>query len=327
MGQQLTQSSSFFRRLFLVLFLFFKAFAFSTTYIWVNPLSSTWNTNANWTPNTGFPNAVADAAVFGNVITGNRVVTLGVPVTVNRIGFDSSFGYTLSGSSLTLQASSGNALIGLTHVNGNGVATISSNCILNSPLTISHDTTSNFTISGVISGNQSLTKTGSGVNTTILSGANTYSGGTFLDQGTLQISNNGNLGTSDLTFIGNSTLNLMTGPTITKNITLNSGAIGVISSNMAATLSGQITGSGNIGITNGTIAFTNTTNNYTGNTIFGASVSGTGGNGILVISDPLQLGATSGIVAWGGSVGTLNIKNTMTIANVPLRLTGALLHN
>src|SRR5262245_8127366 len=72
-----------------------------TTYSWNVDASGNWGTASNWTATSGsgttFPNAVGDAAVFGNAIFANRTVTLDAPFTVGSVTFNNSqFGFTVN---------------------------------------------------------------------------------------------------------------------------------------------------------------------------------------------------------------------------------------
>ena len=77
-----------------------------------------------------------------------------------------------------------------------------------------------YTFGGVISGTGSFAQIGSG--TTILTAANTYSGGTILQQGTLQLANDSALGTGALTTLGAVVVSYAGGVTIANPIVLNS---------------------------------------------------------------------------------------------------------
>ena len=119
-------------------------------------------------------------------------------------------------------------------------------------------------ISGVISGSGALTKIGSG--TLILAGANTYAGGTLLDEGTLGIASNGALGAGALAMAPGTTLQFEAdGLTLPNAIVLNADPTIDTGSN-TDTISGVISGSGSLDkIGSGTLILT-AANTYTGPT-------------------------------------------------------------
>ncbi len=142
--------------------------------------------DANWAPPT-FPNAVDATAVLGNIITANRVITLGQDITVGTLQINDNNNYTVSGSnSLTFDVSSGNAQL---QVSGSGSPTISSPLILNDTLEINKASGGTLTLSGNRSGSGGLIKTGSG--TLNLNGIGSYSGTTEIREGVVNYSTSG----------------------------------------------------------------------------------------------------------------------------------------
>ena len=119
-------------------------------------------------------------------------------------------------------------------------------------------------ISGAISGPGALTKIGSG--TLILAGANTYAGGTFLNEGALGILSNGALGAGALAMAPGTTLQFdADGLTLANAIVLNADPTIDTQSN-TDTISGVISGSGSLDkIGSGTLILT-AANTYTGPT-------------------------------------------------------------
>lgn len=109
------------------------------------------------------------------------------------------------------------------------------------------DQTGSGAYSGIMSGSGSLVKTGTG--TVVLAAANTFSGGTTIDGGTLQIDSTSLRGT------------------ITNNANL------IINENTNATFTQRITGTGGVTKTGaGTLILASTGNNYTGGTTVSAGV-------------------------------------------------------
>ncbi|MBL9115696.1 MAG: autotransporter-associated beta strand repeat-containing protein, partial [Verrucomicrobiaceae bacterium] len=86
----------------------------AATGTWTLNNNGTWTNTANWSGGL-VPNAIGDVALFNQVnLTGNRTVTLDVPVTLGGLVVGDTLGantYTFSGSGLTMQALSGNAFI------------------------------------------------------------------------------------------------------------------------------------------------------------------------------------------------------------------------
>ena len=127
-----------------------------------------------------------------------------------------------------------------------------------------------YAVSNVILGAGSLTQAGTG--TLQLTSSNTYSGGSFLNAGTLAISNNASFGTGAITFASNSTVQALTNLTVTNAYILatNVNATFLVGSGLSLINSGVISGSGTF-----TVAGTGTTiltgnNTYSGGTLVNA---------------------------------------------------------
>ncbi|MCV9936043.1 autotransporter domain-containing protein [Boseaceae bacterium BT-24-1] len=148
--------------------------------------------------------------------------------------------------------------------------------------TLTFDQSSAVTVDNIISGGGSVIK--SGVGTLTLTGANTYTGGTTLNQGTLSVSQDANLGAAsgDLTFGGASTLQVTASFTTARAVVLNANATVEVSASQNFTMDGAITGTGGLAKTgSGTLTLTGT-NFYTGGTTISA--------GTVSISSDANLG-------------------------------------
>jgi fibronectin-binding autotransporter adhesin len=156
------------------------------------------------------------------------------------------------------------------------------------------DRSNDYTFSGIISGRGSLEQDGKG--TTILTGENTYTGGTTIDHGTLQIGDNGTTGS------------------ITGNVT-NKGTLSFDRSD-AYSFSGTISGSGAVEqVGTGTLTLSGA-NTYSGGTtiesgtlvVDSARVLGTGNvmlNGGVLTADPQTIHVTGNY--FQGPGGTLQL--------------------
>lgn len=126
---------------------------------WNVDMGGNWSLASNWDPRV--PDATDDRAIFGNVITAPRTVTVDRPVTVGRLDFASAHAYTITGASaITLNADLGNSMVQVRQ----GAHTISA------PVSLTDDTVftvigadSKLTITEVLTnGTLNLTKAGGG---------------------------------------------------------------------------------------------------------------------------------------------------------------------
>ncbi|MBS0604994.1 MAG: hypothetical protein JSS60_08185 [Verrucomicrobia bacterium] len=166
-----------------------------------------------------------------------------------------------------------------------------------------------FTINTMIASDQGAgsgsTATGgitmSGSGTLVLGGANTYTGLTTFNAGTVQISSNNNLGAvglSNLVFNGG-TLAMTAAVISARNVTL-TGNGKFITSPGVSTWSGVFSGAGKLDVTGtGTLDLTNGTNTYSGGTdIYGATVQ---------IAAPGNIGTGEIGIGKGSQSGTLEL--------------------
>lgn len=310
-------------------------------------------------PVAGFSNGsfAATASLSGVVLTGNSSIGGTGDITLAGVLSESGGSRVLTkvGSNTLTLSNSGNSYTGGTIINGGSVAIPVDVALGTAPgaampghLTLNGgglEATASFTLNanrgislgasggtlgaaaattltygGIIADGGALTKTGAG--TLVLSGLNTYSGGTVINAGTLSIAADSALGAvPGAATPGNLTLNGGALAT-TVDLTLNAnrgvalGASGGGFDVAAATTlgySGNIAGAG--GLTkSGTGALTlSTAHSHAGTTAVSA--------GTLVISHGSALGTTAGgtTVASGG---TLQLSGGITVSGEALSLTG-----
>ena len=187
-----------------------------------------------------------------------------------------------------------------------------------------------FTFGGVISGSGAFQQNGTG--TTIFTAANTYTGGTIINAGTLQLGPGGSLaptgaltvnagGTFDLNSF-NQTVGSLAGA---GNVALGAGRLTTGSDNTSTTFSGTISGAGGLTkIGAGTLALTGT-NPYSGATAVNGgrlTVNGSIPNSTLTVDGGATLGGigtignaiiNNGTLSPGNSIGTITVNGNLVM--------------
>ncbi|WP_185965165.1 autotransporter-associated beta strand repeat-containing protein [Glacieibacterium frigidum] len=162
------------------------------------------------------------------------------------------------------------------------------------------------TLSGTVSGTGTLVKQGSG--TLVLTGANSYQGGTSIRSGTLSVANDGNLGAAggaiDFTGVATKILQLTGNFTSGRNIALNNNAE-IDTGAFDATLNGVISGPATLSKSGSGVMTLTGVNTYEGGTNAAA--------GTLSIGSDANLGQASGVLRLGVD----------GVSSATLRLTGA----
>ena len=213
----------------------------AATATWSNPAGGQWGTAGNWLGNFVGGGGTADFNTLN--ISADTTVDLDSARTIGNLVFGDTDTSSAAGWTLANNAVSGNilTLAGTT-------PTITVNALGN---------TKTATISAVVAGTDGLTKSGSG--TLTLTGANTYSGTTEVNAGTLQIGVGGTSGT-----LGTGPVSIASGATLTLHRSNNdslsatqiiSGAGALIKDGTGTfTLSGRNTYSGTTTVQNGVLA-------------------------------------------------------------------------
>jgi len=287
--------------------------------------NTNWSTAANWDV---LPVANDDLTFNGTTrLTNNNNLTANT--TFTGIAFASGAGaFVLGGNQITLGGSVFNYSTSL--------QTINLNMILSGQPTFSAASgKGDFLVNGILSGTGGFIKGGSGTTLT-LGSANTHTGETWLQNGSLQLNNVNALQNSALRFesTGSMVFGANGGVASTYNIGQLKGSSAVVGIDMGAntlsvggnngtyTYAGMLSGTGNfIKVGTGTLGLTNTGTSYSGNlsvkqgtlsinSINNASANGTLGNS----ANSVSLGNTGGVtgtLAYTAGNATSNKKFTM----------------
>jgi fibronectin-binding autotransporter adhesin len=292
---------------------------------WTGDVSTVWsdytgslpNVDTNWaTDDTGatdtksLPGGITTVYFAANNANLGRLnTTLGADFGISGLVFDSTVGpanpVTIGGAN-TLAIGTG----GITIDSGSGAHAISTGgLILSNTQTWSNNSTSAFTVSAPINGDSSALLYLSGNGVFVLSGPNTYSGGTYIYYGsTLQIGNANALGTGLTTVYGTLDLHgtdLTVGGLAGNGIVTNNSPPASINFAGAGGFSGTIQdGTGTVAVIKsgaGTTSTLSGSNSYTGGTTINS--------GTLNVANPDALG-TTGDIKFGG--GTLQYTSGIT---------------
>lgn len=262
---------------------------------------------------SSFPN-------YGGLISGTGTVEQRGPDTLTLTANNTYTGQTI--------ISAGTLRVG----NGGSTGMISNSVLNNSRLIFSRS--NNVTYNGVITGTGSFVKDGAGIMT--LGGANTFTGGTSVQQGTLQLGGNNRLAAAGGLFLFSTgtfslngfsqTVSGLAGPgTVaigTGAFTVNNAANGTFAGAFTGTGSGSFTKQGT-----GMLTLAGNSSGYSGSTTVNAGTLRVNGNlsgSAVTVNNGGTLGGTGtvgatvvnggGIIAPGNSIGTLNVSGNYTQA-------------
>src|SRR5262249_53675283 len=155
---------------------------------WTGP-GTEWTEGTNWSSS---PDVPENAATFTNN-SAPTSVTISGPADINTIQFTAAapaYSFTISSAFSTAGIVNSSAFAPTFIINNSGV--------------VSFDIDDGTTFSGTISGSGSLVKEGEG--TLMLSGNNSYTGGTLVNEGTLAVGSSTALGTGTLSLADDTTL-------------------------------------------------------------------------------------------------------------------------
>ncbi|WP_249119249.1 MULTISPECIES: autotransporter domain-containing protein [unclassified Bradyrhizobium] len=197
-----------------------------------------WSVAANWTP-ASVPDAIDATATFNAVspFTSVGVGLNGGPFTVGTLNLDSSIansGYGFQVGTLIMQVSAGSAAINVQTSNitvdffSTTTLQLNSNTVITTASSAAH-----LTVDGLVAGAGALTIAGPG--TVILNNANTFTGGTTITSGTVEIGDAAALGTNNVRFDAGALRSTVTG-SLTNQITVNGGGASRISAANGQTL-------------------------------------------------------------------------------------------
>jgi fibronectin-binding autotransporter adhesin len=266
---------------------------------------SSGNVGTLYVTGTGSALTTAGTITVGLSGAGTLTVDNGGSVTAASINLGSA-----TGSRGTLNIGTGGASGGLT------AATIVSGAGSGSSVNLNF-TDSSYTLASSLRNSLTLNMNGSG--TTILTGTNTYTGGTNLNSGILRVSSNANLGgsTGGLNFNGG-TLQLSASITnLTRAITLGSGGGTIDTGNFSLTDTGNLSGTGGlVKLGSGTMTLSGVASYSGGTTVSAGSVRGTTNNlqGSIVNNANVTFlqttdGTYAGVMSGTGSLTKLNAGN------------------
>ncbi len=286
--------------------------------------------------NTSFTADSGDVTISSTVNGGNNTLTIsntGASSAIN--GIISNLSDLIMAGTGTLTLTANNSYTGTTHINsgilriGNGGATglLGSGTVTNNGSLIFNRNNS-LTIAGVIEGTGSVTQAGTG--TTILSNNNTYSGGTTISSGTLQIGAGGATGAITGAIVNNSALVFNTSNNFTLSNTISGSGSLTQSGTGVVTISGINSYSGQTTVNSGTISFNSIGDAGTDTALGNSSASiNLGGTGTLQYTGTghsstrvITLTGAGGTLDASGS-GALSLSGGITGAGFGLVLTGS----
>ena len=278
---------------------------------WTGAGTPEWTDGANWSSNPDVPDNTATFTNNGAPTS----VTISDDAEINTMQFTAAapaYSFTIS-SAFTIAGIDNSSAFAPSFILNNGAV-----------LSFEIDNGSNTTFSGTISGSGSLVKEGEG--TLTLSGNNSYTGGTLVNEGTLAVGSSTALGTGTLSLAEDTTLQAAANWLTLANAIQLLGDATVDTQSNTLTLSGSISGTGGLDkIGSGTLILTGVST-YTGDTNVNEGVLRVDGSLVSAVSvneggtlmgtgtiGGLEVGS-GGIVAPGNliAIGTLRVAGDVS---------------
>lgn len=288
-------------------------------------------------------------SVVINMADASDVVTLGgdnsglgngFTLTEGRILVEQDNAFGNASDTLTVDATTGEASIEAT----GGAVNLAANIVLDGGASeLSLNGSENIGVTGVISGAGSLFIGVDATDVVTLSGDNTYSGGTTIDNADaiLAVGSDTALGTGDLTLTANGQIQAASASTLANDVVLGANTLTIGGTNDLG-LSGAISGTGDVTINatgaevtlSGTNTYTGTTtltdgtlvlggNDAIGNGAGGATFTIDGGTldvtGDIVLDENVTVGGDFAVADLGG--GSLELSGTVDLGNADRTIT------
>lgn len=255
-----------------------------------NPMSN-WATDQNGTGLTALvPGAGTEVILSSDVATNQATMALGANMSIDRLTINDTATTTLNADGYSLTINNSSSGTGIAMSSGAGAAALNSSVILSgtSPTITIDSTTNALTMGGEISGSAGVTK--EGVGRLIFTAANSYAGGTNINNGALQIGNGGatgSVGAGAIIGSGTATLAVNRSGTVTFNDTISVPNLELVAGTTRITADTTVSTS----FISASGALLETTGNITLDLSTATAVSNSGG--INVVSDTLTIKPTT----------------------------------